>query len=255
VFAGLVEEGERRGLRHVTYSRPGYGSSERNPGRTVADCAQDVSAIADALGVERLLTVGWSGGGPHALACAALLGERVAAAATVASVAPRDAEGLDWLAGMGEENLEEFAAAEGGDERQLRAYLETASEEISNAGGSELAAAMGDLVSEVDREALSGEFAEHLATSMKAGLEHGPWGWFDDDIACIRDWGFALAQISRPVTVWQGAQDRFVPFAHGSWLAANVPGARAQLSEAHGHVSLLLDCYGQLLDELVTHLA
>jgi pimeloyl-ACP methyl ester carboxylesterase len=253
VSARLVEEGERRGLRHITYSRPGYGTSERNPGRTVADCVPDVSAIADALGVEQLFTVGWSGGGPHALACAALLGERVLAAATIASVAPRDAEGLDWLAGMGEENLEEFAAAEGGDAGRLQAYLETAREEIALTSGPELSAALGDLVSQVDREALSGEFAEYVATSMQAGLAHGPWGWFDDDIACIRRWGFALEGISRPVSVWQGEQDRFVPFAHGKWLAAHVPCARAQLLDGHGHMSLVLDCYGDLLDDLIAH--
>ena len=130
LFAPLVEAGVERGLRHLSYSRPGYGDSDRNAGRTLADCADDVSAIADALGVEAFFTVGWSGRGPHALACAALLPERVRAAATIASVAPRRAAGLDWLAGMGEENLAEFAAAEAGEE-ELRAYLETEAESLA----------------------------------------------------------------------------------------------------------------------------
>jgi len=105
LFAPLLEAGAERGLRHVSYSRPGYGDSDRQPGRTIADCTHDVAAIADALGVERFYTTGHSGGGPHALACAALLPDRVNSATTTAGVAPFDAEGLDWLAGMGQENL------------------------------------------------------------------------------------------------------------------------------------------------------
>src|SRR5262249_44218842 len=114
LYPPLVELGSERGLRHIAYSRPGYGGSERRRGRTVADCSADVAAVADAFGIERFYTVGWSGGGPHALACAALLGERTIAAATLAGVAPRTAAGLDWTEGMGEENLAEFAATEAG---------------------------------------------------------------------------------------------------------------------------------------------
>ena len=116
MFAPMVEQGAERGVRHIAYSRPGYCGSERDTGRTVADCARDVAAIADELGIERFLTVGWSGGGPHALACAALLPERTMAAATLAGVAPFNAHGLDWLAGMGEENIEEFGAARAGED-------------------------------------------------------------------------------------------------------------------------------------------
>jgi pimeloyl-ACP methyl ester carboxylesterase len=134
LFASMIDAGSERGLRHVVYSRPGYGTSQRAAGRSVGDCALDVAAIADALGIERFFTVGWSGGGPHALACAALLPERVIAAATIASVAPRSAEGLDWLAGMGQENLDEFAAAEAGEE-QLLAFLEPARAELVSAAG------------------------------------------------------------------------------------------------------------------------
>lgn len=114
LFADFVEAGAERGLRHLSYSRPGYGDSDRLPGRRVADCAADVAAIADAFGIESFFVLGWSGGGPHALATAALLPERVRAVATIASVAPCRAEGLDWLEGMGEQNLAEFGAAEVG---------------------------------------------------------------------------------------------------------------------------------------------
>jgi pimeloyl-ACP methyl ester carboxylesterase len=250
IFAPLLDVGADRGIRHVVYSRPGYGNSARCAGRTVADCALDVAAIADALGIERFFTVGRSGGGPHALACAALLPERVIAAATVAGVAPRLAEGLDWLDGMGQENLDEVAAAEAGEE-QLLAFLEPATAELMSATGSELHAALGDLLSDADRSVLSGQFADYLADATHAGLEHGFYGWLDDDMAFMRDWGFELGEVSGPVTVWQGAQDRFVPFAHGEWLAAHVPGAQAQLLPEHGHLSLALAFYGEILDNLI----
>ncbi|MDQ6606675.1 MAG: alpha/beta hydrolase [Actinomycetota bacterium] len=250
MFRPLVEIGAQRGLRHVVYSRPGYGGSERCAGRSVADCAPDVAAIADALGIERFFVAGGSGGGPHVLACAALLPERVIAAATIASVAPRFAEGLNWLDGMGAENLEEEAAAEAGPQ-QLLAFLEPFREKMMSATGRELYAVLGDLLSEVDRRVLTGEYAEHLAEGGRAGLAPGVYGWFDDDLAFIRDWGFDLQDVSRPVTIWQGAQDRMVPPAHGTWLAANVPGARAKLLPDHGHLSLSLALYGEILDDLI----
>src|SRR4051812_19466951 len=178
LFPPLVELGAERGLRHIAYSRPGYGRSDRRPGRTVADCIEEVETVLAELDVERFFTVGWSGGGPHALACAALLGERTIAAATIAAVAPRDAPGIDWLAGMGEENVAEFGAAEAGP-RELEGFLRREREGILAAGGPEIGASLGELLSPVDRGAATGEFAEYLAALFHAGLETGIWGWFD----------------------------------------------------------------------------
>jgi len=250
LFAPMIDAGAERGLRHVVYSRPGYGTSDRRAGRSVADCVSDVTAITDALGVQRFFTVGWSGGGPHALACAALLPERVIAAATIAGVAPRDAEGLDWLDGMGQENLDEFAAAQAGEE-QLLEFIEPFRAQLESVSSAQIYEALGDLLSEVDLSALSGEFAEYFAEATRTGLQRGVYGWYDDDLAMIRDWGFELAGVSTPVTIWQGAQDRMVPYAHGEWLAAHVPGANARLLPDHGHLSLVIDRYGALLDDLL----
>jgi pimeloyl-ACP methyl ester carboxylesterase len=250
VFAPLIELGAERGMRHVAYSRPGYGRSDRRTGRSVADCATDVAAILDALSVERAFMVGQSGGGPHALACAALLPERTVATATLGGVAPRYADGLDWYAGMGEENVDEFGAAESGDE-ELRTWMTTHGAGLSDVTGPALLASLGDLVSAPDGAALTGEYGDHLATSMSHGLSAGTWGWFDDDLAFVADWGFELDEISRPVTIWQGGEDRFVPFAHGEWLARHVPGARAELREGDGHLSIVIGSYGEVLDGLL----
>jgi pimeloyl-ACP methyl ester carboxylesterase len=250
VFEPLAELGAQRGLRHITYSRPGYGRSDRRPGRRVADCTGDVAAVLDELGVERALMVGWSGGGPHALACAALLAERTIAAATIAGVAPRDAAGLDWLGGMGAENLEEFGAAEAG-EPELEEFLRSQRDGLLAASGPEIAASLGELLSPVDRDAATGEFADYMARLFHGALELDIWGWFDDDLAFIADWGFSLSDVERPVAIWQGSEDRFVPFSHGRWLAANVAGAQPRLLEGEGHLSILLGAYGRLLDDLV----
>jgi pimeloyl-ACP methyl ester carboxylesterase len=248
MFEPMVAAGAARGVRHVAYSRPGYARSDRRPGRTVADCAADVAAIADQLGVGRFYTVGWSGGGPHALACAALLGDRVIAAATLAGVAPRDAEGLDWLAGMGEENLQEFGAAESG---QLIGFLDHAAAEYRHVTPEQIHQAFGDLVSPVDVASMTGEFAQYLSDAVKLAVSRGIWGWLDDDLAIIHDWGFSLDAINRPVTIWQGGQDRMVPFDHGRWLAEHVAGATAQLLPDEGHLSLTVGSYDRVLDRLL----
>jgi pimeloyl-ACP methyl ester carboxylesterase len=250
MFEPMVAAGTARGIRHVAYSRPGYANSGRQPGRTVADCAAQVNAIADQLGIGRFYTVGWSGGGPHALACAALLGDRVIAAATLASVAPRDAEGLDWLAGMGEENLQEFGAAESG---QLIRFLDHMAADFAHVSPAQIHQAFGDLVSPIDVASLTGEFAQYLSDAVRLAVSRGIWGWFDDDLAILHDWGFSLDGIERPVTIWQGGQDRMVPFDHGRWLADHVVGADAQLLPEEGHLSLTVGSYGSVLDELLSH--
>ena len=250
IWGPLVALGAARGLRHIAYSRPGYGRSARREGRSVGDCVEDVVAILDELGIEQAFMIGASGGGPHALACAALAPQRTIAAASISGVAPRRAPGIDWSAGMAQENLDEFAAAEAGPE-QLRAYLEAQREQLSALSGEQVAAALGELVSEPDRAVLTGDFADHLAAGFAEAVREGIWGWFDDDVAFMDDWGFELSEVARPVAIWQGREDRFVPFAHGEWLARHVAGARAQLREGEGHLSIAIGSYGAILDDLL----
>jgi pimeloyl-ACP methyl ester carboxylesterase len=151
---------------------------------------------------------------------------------------------------MGEENIDEFGAAEAGEE-PLRNWMAENGAGLSTAAAPELLAGLGDLVSEPDRAALTGEYGDHLAASISHGLSAGTWGWFDDDVAFVADWGFELDEISRPVTIWQGREDRFVPFAHGEWLARHVPGARAELRKGDGHLSIVIGSYGEVLDGLL----
>ena len=249
-FGPYVEAAADRGLRTVTYSRPGYAGSTRAPGRSVGSCAADTARIADRIGAERFFTTGQSGGGPHALACSALLPDRVIACATTAGVGPWNADGLDFLAGMADENIQEFGAALAGAD-ELRVYLEHEAEGLRAATAADLAEALGGLVSPVDAAALTGEFAEHATEMLHESISTGIWGWFDDDVAFTAPWGFELANIRVPVTVWQGAQDRMVPFAHGEWLAAHIPRANARLFDDQGHLSLVVGSADAILDDLL----
>jgi pimeloyl-ACP methyl ester carboxylesterase len=210
-------------------------------------------AVLDALGVERCFALGESGGGPHVLACAALIPERVIAATALAAVAPFEAEGLDFLAGMGPENVAEFGAALAGPAK-LQAFLEADAAAFGNVSEGQVAEAFGGLIDEVDRAALTGAYAASVAADMRLGLSSGIWGWFDDDVAFAHPWGFGLDAIEVPLDLWQGGQDRMVPYAHGEWLAANVhgPAVRAHLLPEHGHLSLAAALLDEILDTLTS---
>jgi pimeloyl-ACP methyl ester carboxylesterase len=232
-----VRRAERQGIRMISYDRPGYGGSTPHPGRSVADCAADVRAIAAELGIDRLAVWGISGGGPHALACAALLHDLVPAVAVLASVAPWGAEGLDYFAGMGELNADDtrlyFA-----DRDAARAKCEQDRLEFLAASAEELHDQLKTLLSPADAAVLTGELAQYLVDCTRSGLAPGAQGWWDDDVAFKEPWGFEFESIRTPVLLYHGRQDRFVPFGHGEWLARRIPGVQAELSDDDGHLTL-----------------
>jgi pimeloyl-ACP methyl ester carboxylesterase len=262
IYPPTVAAAAVRGLRIIQVARPGYERSSTRPGRRVGDVAADVARVLDHLDAETFVTAGWSGGGPHSLACAALLPGRCLAAASIAGVAPFRAEGLDWTAGMAPENVTEFGAAVSGRE-SLTSFLEAAASQVANLSGPDVAAGLGELVSAVDAAALTGEYAETMAAGLRAAVSGGIAGWRDDDLAFVSDWGFSLgwdgglselldeALPPAPVTIWQGDQDRMVPFAHGQWLARSIPGARAHMMRGEGHLTLAINSIGRILDDLL----
>ncbi|MGN6751088.1 MAG: alpha/beta fold hydrolase [Intrasporangium sp.] len=239
------------GLRWVTYSRPGYGSSTPQPGRTVADAAADSATVLDALRVGEFVTFGWSGGGPHALSCAALLPDRCLGAATIAGAAPSLEPDLDFLAGMAEDNVEEFTLASKGRE-VLAPALEEMAQPYRSVTGEQLVEALGGLLSEPDLAALRGPLADYIAALAREAVRVSAEGWVEDDLAFCDPWGFDPASITVPVAVWQGRKDLMVPSSHGEWLAAHVPGARPHLLDGVGHVSLVARI-GEVLDDLAEH--
>jgi pimeloyl-ACP methyl ester carboxylesterase len=249
-FLPTVQALAERGLRYVSFSRPGYGSSSRREGRSVVDVVEDTEAVLHAIGADRCHVIGWSGGGPHALACAAQMPERVISVATIGGIAPYPAEGLDWTAGMGAENIEEFGAALAGAD-ELIGFNERNAPILRVVTPEGVADAFGDLIDDVDRRSLTGALSVWMADSLHEALRNGYWGWFDDDMAFTKPWGFDLSEIRVPAFIWQGGHDRMVPHAHGEWLAAHIPGARQRLFAEEGHLSLAVEFISRVVDELL----
>lgn len=252
-FPSVQEAAALAGIRIVSLARPGYAGSTRLPGRTVADVVPDVLALVDALGAQRFAVMGHSGGGPHALACGALAGDRCVAVADVSGVGPWAAEGLDFLAGMGEGNEVEFAAAVKG-EAALRELLVPWSEEMVSAGPDGTFAAMLSVLSPPDREVFTGAVAQQLHESTALALSEGVDGWIDDDLAFTQPWGFSLGNVRTPVFLWQGEQDLMVPPAHAHWVADALPACNARLLPDDGHLTVLLNRPQEVLADLAAAL-
>lgn len=226
------------GARVITYDRPGYGRSDRHPGRVVVDCVADVVAIAEALGLDRFSVTGGSGGGPHALAVAARLPDRVVRARCAVGCAPYPTEGLDWFAGMDPINVTEFGWALEGEatlvpniERELAEMAARVAEDPSKLLGDDV-----DLA-EADRAVLArGEIGAVIREAIEDLARGGAWGWVDDDLAFTKPWGFDVSEITVPVEVRFGVKDVLVPAAHGWWLGEHVPGARVVAEDGEGHL-------------------
>jgi pimeloyl-ACP methyl ester carboxylesterase len=240
----LFDAAAGNGLRWVSYDRPGYGGSSPDPDRTVASAAADVAAIADALGLARFAVLGHSGGGPHALACAALAPDRVIAAVSESAPAPYDAAGLDWFAGLTPGLAAESRAAAVGREA-LEEHWKHAEPE-----------AMEEFFTDADIAALGGSWAWVGRVAGEA-IEQGGSGYLEDTLAAVRPWGFAVAGITVPVLLLHGAKDKMVPPAHGQWLAAHIPAELRLVPEA-GHITVLdstpaaLDWLGERVADAAT---
>ena len=212
------------GVRLITFDRPGYGGSERLVARAVADVAPDVAAIADALDIDRFAVAGRSGGGPHALACAALLPDRVTRAGALVSLAPWAAEGLDWFAGMADSNVREYTSASR-EPAALTASLIQVAAQI-RADPTSHVSALSPEMPEVDRRIVADVgIRSLLAENFAEALRESADGWIDDALAFCAPWGFDPADIKVPVLLWHGQYDVFSPAAHTRWLADQIPGA------------------------------
>ena len=232
-----VDDARRRGLRLIGYDRPGYGGSTSRRGRSVGDVAGEVAAVADELGFEEFAVWGHSGGGAPALACAALLPDRVVAASCLAGVAPSDAQGFDPLEGMGQANLDEIRLMQS-DLAAWEAQTAVQGEEMRHVTPEGIAEVMTTLLSDVDRKALTPGLLQFFAEQAHEAFRNGADGMRDDNLSDLRPWGFDVASIRVPTQVWHGAHDRFVPIGHGRWLAAHVPNVEAHLLPDEGHVTL-----------------
>lgn len=228
----------RLGVHLITFDRPGYGASDRLPGRRVAHAAADVETIADELGITEFAVVGRSGGAPHALACAALLPERTVRTAALVGLAPRDAQGLDWFEGMTESNVREYINAAAG-HRQLSAALEFRTVTI-RADPMASVAAMRRGLPESDREIVADAgIRAMLVRNFAEGLRSSAGGWIDDVMSFSTDWEFRPEDIRAKVLLWHGEDDVFAPVQHTRWLAERIPGASLVIERGAAHFGAL----------------
>ncbi len=234
-------------IRAIAASRPGYALSDRSAGRKVADVVDDLSQVLDRYGIKRFVSVGWSGGGPHALAMS--LDNRCVGVITLAGVGQYGQSDLDFLAGMGPENIEEFGISLKG-EGPLREWMNANAVGMQEVTGAGLREAFGGLIGKADKEVLSGRFADDMASEMRRALSNGFDGWIDDDLAFIKDWGFELAAIKVPVHLWQGDDDFMVPQNHSHWLAKKIPAAKLNFVPANGHISLIVKHRLEILEQV-----
>ncbi|MGZ4393714.1 MAG: alpha/beta fold hydrolase [Gaiellaceae bacterium] len=228
------------GVCYVTHDRAGYGRSSRRRGRRIVDDVDDVRLIADELGFEQFAVTGASGGGPHALACAARLSDRVVRAICAVGTAPYGPPGLDpdaWFAGMDPENVREFGSALEGED-VLVSYHERFQAKIEARVAVDPSTVLDEFeLSESDRAHLARpETMQIIRESIREHAVNGVYGWADDVLALIRPWGFDVSEITVPVLIRYGATDVLVPPGHGDWLAAHVPGCVVKIDDDAGHM-------------------
>ena len=242
------------GARVITYDRPGYGGSDRSRGRGVVDCVADVAAIADTLGVERFAVTGGSGGGPHALAVAARLPDRVTRASCEVGIVPYPTPDFDWFKGMDPLNVKEFGWALGGED-VLVPELEREAAELLVRVAADPSKLLGDdwELSEADRTELARvEYHEIIRQGFSEAFRNGAWGWVDDDLCFSRNWGFELAEIRVPTRIVYGATDVLSPRQHGEWLGRNVPNAQVVIEDESGHLpdpAVITERFGWLVQQ------
>ena len=242
---------EVKGVRAISTSRAGYGLSDRHKGRSVADDLNDQQQILDHFGIKSFVSVGWSGGGPHSLNMTREA--RCKAAFTLAGVGEWGNADLDFLADMGPENHEEFGEALKG-EAAIEEWMKANALGYNTIKGSELIEAFGGLIGDSDKSALTPEVAEIMATGMRHSNSVSFYGWLDDDLAFVRDFGFDITKIDKPVVLYQGDDDFMVPHAHGYWLEKKVPTAKLNFVPGHGHISLIFEYRNQIIKEALEFL-
>lgn len=240
LFGPHLQDATKRGIRLIGYSRPGYGGSTPHKGRRIVDGASDVAEIANSLGLKRFAVWGFSGGGDYALACAAMLPDRVVAASSLSTLGPYGVEGFDFFNGMGEYNVEDYKLMMS-DQPRWEAKSRQDAEVMAKQTKADRVNMIGSLLSEVDKAANTDEVDDFFHSQIEDGVRNGIDGGMEDQVATVMPWGFDPSSIEVPLQIWHGRLDRFVPFSHGQWLASRIPQAEAHLEENDGHITMFVN--------------
>ena len=234
------------GIRAISYSRAGYGTSDRHPGRSVISINNDIAQVLDSKNIIKFVSIGWSGGGPHSLATTCE--PRNVGAISLAGVGAFGVDDLDFLEGMGPENHDEFGAALKG-EAVIDKWMNDNAGPMKSVTGSDIIEAFGGLIGDADKAALNAGGADQMAASMRSALAVSFDGCIDDDLVFVKPWGFDLAAITKPVFLWQGDDDFMVPHAHSYWLEKHIPTATLTFKAGEGHISLGIKYRSEILKQ------
>jgi len=245
-WSDWLEAAASAGIRAISYSRAGYGTSDRNPGRSVVSINNDIAQILDAKNITKFVSIGQSGGGPHSLANTCE--PRNVGAISLAGVGAFGVDDLNFLEGMGPENHDEFGAALKG-EASIEEWMNVNAGAFKNVTGSDIIEAFGGLLGDADKAALAAGGAEQMAASTRSALAVSFDGWIDDDLVFVKPWGFDLAAITKPVFLWQGDDDFMVPHAHSYWLEKHIPTATLIFKAGEGHISLGIKYRSEILKQ------
>jgi pimeloyl-ACP methyl ester carboxylesterase len=239
-----LEEAASLGIRAISYSRAGYGTSDRNPGRSIITNNNDISQLLGGKNISKFVSIGQSGGGPHSLA--STCDPMNVGAISLAGVGAYGVDDLNFLEGMGPENHDEFGAALKG-EAVIDQWMEDNAGPMKSVTGEQIRDAFGGLIGDADKAVLEGEAANQMASSMRSALAVSFDGWIDDDLAFVKNWGFDLSAITKPVFLWQGDDDFMVPHAHSYWLEKHIPTATLTFKSGEGHISLGIKFQSEIL--------
>ena len=239
-----LEAAASAGIRALSYSRAGYGTSDRNPGRSVISINNDIAQLLDAKNITKFVSIGWSGGGPHCIANT--FEPRNVGAISLAGVGAFGVDDLDFLEGMGPENHDEFGAALKG-EAVIDQWMNDNAGPMKSVTGNDIREAFGGLIGDADKAVLEGDAADQMAATMRSGLAVSFDGWIDDDLVFGKQWGFDLAAVTKPVFLWQGDDDFMVPHAHSYWLEKHIPTATLSFKPGEGHISLTVRYRSEIL--------
>lgn len=235
----------RAGVRIVSPDRPGVGRSDRLRGRTVGGWVADAVVLAGQLGLDRFSVLGWSMGGPYALACAAVMGERVRAAVVVAGGVP-----LGWpcTGGTFADRLDARLLQLARERPGTAELVVAASRRLAEDPAAWLETARRTMPS-VDVAAIERAGTESYTAAVVEGLTDAG-GVVDEFLAFDAPWGFRHEEVDRPVTLWQGTEDTVVPLGWSVAAAARLPRAELRVVEGAGHL-VALDHWEEVLDDLV----
>jgi len=251
VWGTWLAAAAEKGTRAIAFTRPGYAGSDRKIGYSVLDANDDLEEILEYLDVENFVSIGWSGGGPYALASGLL--KSCTGVQLIAAVSPYDAKDFDWFQDQSPESIEEAKIAVESLENSI-IYKEKYYAEIRDLTAEQILVEYAKRSSFNTFEDDFRAFAKDLSASLHDALESGVAGFADDERAFLRNWGFETKAVPVPVCIWHGLEDLTVSPHMGRWLHANISDSKLELLDGQNHGSIMVENRNEIIDAAIRYI-